>query len=427
MLRKLKVFTFFILFVFHQAFGGDNLVKTVYQNGITLIYRETEGKGIIAGSIFIKGGSFEDTKEKAGLTNLTLKLLLQGSAKYSQYDINKFFEDSGGYISSSTSEDFSNIDFAVRVEDFPKALDIISDILSNPLFSEDKLQQEKKNIIAQIKAKKEEGFAYGFDELRKEIFKNTNYEYSTIGLEDTVLNITRQDILNRWNQLKNSNRIVISLVGDIPFKESQKYLKIFNEIPKGENFEFPKVDKKIEEIPCKYIKREGSQSTIMIAYNAPTVYSRDYIPFRVLNSILGSGFTSRLFQELREKRGLAYAVGSFFPARINIGTVVAYIGTDPKKTEDSVTGIKQIVNSLKEGVKEEELKIAKEKIIGGFLMDHQTRSRQAYYLGWFETVGLGYQMDKIYPDLVKKVSQKDIQPLYEKYLTQGSTCIVIKP
>lgn len=69
----------------------------------------------------------------------------------------------------------------------------------------------------------------------------------------------------------------------------------------------------------------------MIAYNAPTVKDKDYIPFRVLNSILGSGFTSRLFQELREKRGLAYAVGSFFPARINIGTVVAYIGTDPKK------------------------------------------------------------------------------------------------
>lgn len=427
MTDRLKIFLFTLFVFLYQSYGGENLVKTIYQNELTLIYKQTEGKGIIAGSIFIKGGSYEDTKEKAGLTNLTLKLLLQGSAKYSQYDINKFFEDSGGYISSSTSEDFSNIDFAVKVEDFHKAIEIISDILNNPLFPEDKLQQEKNNIVAQIKAKKEEGFAYGFDELRKEIFKNTNYEYAPIGLEDSVLNVTRQDILKRWLQLKNSTRIVISIVGDMPFHESQKYLKIFENIPKGDKFEFPKVDKKIEEIPCKEIKREGAQSTIMIAYNAPIIQSKDYIPFRVLNGVLGSGFTSRMFQELREKRGLAYAVGSFFPARINIGVVVAYIGTDPKKTQDAVDGIKQVVNSLKEGVKEEELNTSKEKIIGSYLMDHQTRSKQAYYLGWFETIGLGYQMDKIYPDLVKKVKQKDIQPLYEKYLTQGSTCVVIKP
>lgn len=427
MTDKLKFFLIALFVFLYQSYGGESLVKTIYKNGLTLIYKETEGKGIIAGSIFIKGGSYEDTKEKAGLTNLTLKLLLQGSSKYSQYDISKFFEDSGGYISASTSEDFSNIEFAVKVEDFPKAIEIIFDILNNPLFPEDKLNQEKSNIIAQIKAKKEEGFAYGFDELRKEIYKNTNYEYSPLGIEESVERISRQDIVNRWNQLKNANRFVVSIVGDLPYKKTQKYLEIFEYVSKGEKFEFPRIDKKIEELPCKEIKREGAQSTILIAYNAPTIQSKDYIPFRVLNGILGSGFTSRMFQELREKKGLAYAVGSFFPARINIGTVVAYIGTDPKKTDESINGIKQVVNSLKEGIKEEELNISKEKIIGNYLMDHQTRVKQAYYLGWFETIGVGYQMDKIYPDLIKKVKLKDIQPLYEKYLSKGSSCIVIKP
>jgi predicted Zn-dependent peptidase len=427
MIKKVLVLYLLIFVVLNQSFGGESVVKTIYKNGLTLIYKETQGQGIVAGSIFIKGGSYEDTKEKAGLTNLALKLSLQGSSKYSQYDISKFFEDSGGYISVSTSEDFSNIDFAVRVEDLPKALDIISDIINNPTFPEDKLQQEKSNIIAQIKARKEEGFAYGFDELRKEIFKGTNYEYSPIGLEESLSKIERKDVLDRWEVLKNSNRMVVSIVGDIPFKEAQKYLKVFERIPKKEKFEFPNVDKKIEDIPCKEIKREGAQSTIMIAYNAPTIKSKDYIPFRVLNGVLGSGFTSRLFQELREKRGLAYAVGSFFPARINIGTVVAYIGTDPKKTEESVKGIRQVVDSLKEGIKEEELNTSKEKIIGSYLMDHQTRAKQAYYLGWFEMLGLGYQMDKVYPNLVKKIKLSDIKPLYEKYLSKESTCIVIKP
>ncbi|HEV09291.1 MAG TPA: insulinase family protein, partial [Sulfurihydrogenibium azorense] len=249
MIKKVLVLYLLIFAVLNQSFGGESVVKTIYKNGLTLIYKETQGQGIVAGSIFIKGGSYEDTKEKAGLTNLTLKLLLQGSSKYSQYDISKFFEDSGGYISVSTSEDFSNIDFAVRVEDLPKALDIISDIINNPTFPEDKLQQEKSNIIAQIKARKEEGFAYGFDELRKEIFKGTNYEYSPMGLEESLSKIERKDVLDRWEVLKNSNRMVVSIVGDIPFKEAQKYLKVFERIPKKEKFEFPNVDKKIEDIP----------------------------------------------------------------------------------------------------------------------------------------------------------------------------------
>ncbi len=402
------------------------MVKTVYPNGLTVLYRETEGKGILSGSIFIKGGSYEDSVEKAGLTNLTLKLLLQGSKKYSNLDINKFFEDSGGFISSSTSEDFSNIDFSVKVEDFEKAVDMILDIFQNPSFPEEKFIQERTNIVYQIKAKKEEGFAAAFDELRKIIYKDTNYQYSPLGSEQSLNNITIEDVKNKWNKLLNSKRIVISIVGDLPYKKAENILRKFSEIKSDEDFKFPVINKTINESPCYFIQREGQQSTILIAYDAPTLLDKDYSSFRILNGVLGSGFTSRLFQELREKRGLAYAVGSFFPARLNIGTVVAYIGTDVKKTEESEKGIREVVNKLKEGIKKEEIDIAKEKIIGTFLMDHQTRSKQAYYLGWYETVGLGYKMDKEFPNIIRKISQKDIEDIVNKYFTK-SACVVVKP
>ena len=114
---KRLTLAFLLFFVLSQlSFGGERVIKVIYPNNLTLIYKQTQGKGIIAGSIFIRGGSFEDGTEKAGLTNLTLKLLLKGSKKYSDYDIYKFFEDSGGYISSSSGEDFSNIEFATTVD-----------------------------------------------------------------------------------------------------------------------------------------------------------------------------------------------------------------------------------------------------------------------------------------------------------------------
>jgi predicted Zn-dependent peptidase len=148
---------------------------------------------------------------------------------------------------------------------------------------------------------------------------------------------------------------------------------------------------------------------------------------KVLNGILGSGFTSRLFQELREKRGLAYAVGSFFPTRINMGRFIAYIGTAPQKTEEAVKGIEKVVMEVEKGISEEEIQIAKEKIVGSFLLEHQTRAKQAWYIGWFETIGLGYEMDKKYPEKINKVKKEDIYEAWKNYIPLGYRCVIVKP
>ncbi|NPA54408.1 MAG: insulinase family protein, partial [Aquificae bacterium] len=164
-----KIFIFVLLLVFSaQIYGGERVIKEVLENNATILFKETKGMGIIAGSIFIKGGSIEDPEDKNGLTNLTVSMLLKGSKNFSAFEISKHFEDSGGYIGTSTSEEYSTIEFALRTDDFIKALKIIKDIFENPLFPEDKLEIEKRNIIAALKAKKEEGFSYAYDKLRKE-------------------------------------------------------------------------------------------------------------------------------------------------------------------------------------------------------------------------------------------------------------------
>ncbi len=403
------------------------VIKNVLGNGVTVIFKETEGEGIIAGAIFIKGGSFEDPEGKKGLTNLTLSLLLKGSKNFSAYQINKVFEDSGGYISTSVGEEYSTIEFALRTEDWKKGMEILKDMMFNPLFPEEKLEMEKRNVIAQIKAKREEGFSYAFDQLRKEIYRGTPYQYSPLGTEDDVNSITVKDIKKRWKELLKGGRFVVALVGDMPYGGVENHIKdVFGEIKRAD-YRFPVYKYEIKGKRCKTVKREGAQSTILVAYDAPQADSSDYFSMKVLNGILGSGFTSRLFQELREKRGLAYAVGSFFPTRINMGRFIAYIGTAPEKTEDSVKGIVKVVKSIEKGITDEELKTAKEKIVGHFLLEHQTRAKQSWYLGWFETIGLGYQMDTLYPEKINKVSKQEIYEVWKKYMTKGYRCVIVRP
>ncbi|MDQ7056464.1 MAG: pitrilysin family protein [Persephonella sp.] len=403
------------------------MIKNILSNGVTVIFKETEGEGIIAGAVFIKGGSFEDPEGKKGLTNLTFSLLLKGSKNFSAYEINRVFEDSGGYISTSVGEEYSTIEFALRTEDFEKGMEVIKDMIFNPLFPEDKLEMEKINVIAQIKAKREEGFSYAFDQLRKEMYGGTPYQYSPLGTEEDVISITVDEVKKRWKKLMEGGRFVVALVGDMPYKDVEGYVKdVFGSIKRAD-YRFPVYKYEIKGKRCKTVKREGAQSTILVAYDAPDAASKDYFSMKVLNGILGSGFTSRLFQELREKRGLAYAVGSFFPTRVNMGRFIAYIGTAPEKTEESVKGIVKVIKSVEKGVSDEEVKTAKEKIIGHFLLEHQTRAKQAWYLGWFETIGLGYQMDSLYPDKINKVSRQDIYRVWKKYIPKGYRCIVVRP
>ncbi len=424
MLRFLVI----LFLVFNFAFaGGQSVLKHKLSNHATVLFKETQGKGIIAGVIFVKGGSIEDPQGKKGLTNLLFRMLLKKTKKYSGLQINKIFEDSGGFITTTTGDEFSTIEFALRTEDFKKGMDVIKSILFEPVFEKEKLKQEVENIIAQIKAKKEEGFSYAFEKLRENIYKGTPYEVSPLGIPEDLKKITVEDLKKRLKEIQIGKRFVISIVGDLSYKEAEPVIKdTFSKLA-NIPYTFPRYSAEIKGETVKTYTRDGAQSTILVAYNAPRVTDKEFFAMKVLNAILGSGFTSRLFQELREKRGLAYAVGSFYPTRINIGNLIAYIGTAPEKTEESLKGIIEVVKSIKNGVSDEEIKTAKEKIIGHYLLDSQTRAKQAYYIGFFETVGLGYQMFKQYVDKIQKVTKKQILNAYNKYIPLGYTAVVVKP
>ncbi len=430
---KYMPLSFLILFLtittgFSGTKGGSTVIKEVLDNNVVILYKETKGEGIISGSIFFKGGSIEDPEGKKGLTNLTFKLLLKGTKNYDFISLNKLFEDSGGYISTSVTEEYSNIEFALRTKDFEEGLKRIKDIILNPLFPEEKLKQEKINVISQIKAKKEEGFSYAYDQLKKIIYKGTPYQYPVLGEIKDVESITVEDLQKRWNEITEGSRIVVSIVGDLPFSKTKGVLeKTFSVVKNEKEFRYPEYNLKITGEFCKTLKREGAQSTIIIAYNAPIAKDKDYFSMKVLNGIIGSGFTSRLFQELREKRGLAYAVASFFPTRVNMGRFFAYIGTAPEKTDDALEGLREVIGNYKSEITDEELKTSKEKIIGHFLLDHQTRAKQSWYLGWFETIGLGYQMDLKYTEMIQNVKKKDVISTWKHYIPQGNVCVVVKP
>ena len=402
---------------------NQKVVKEVLPNGVTLLIKPTKGFGIVSLHTFIRGGILDETLP--GSTHLTTYLLLKGSKNYSKERISETFENYGGGIGTSTADEYAQIEFLTKVEGLKEGLSVLKDILLNPTFPEEDLEREKINTITAIRSKKENPFRYAYSELKKLTFAGTPYERDTLGDEESVQKITRGVVQNRWQQLLEGGRFVVSLVGDIEnVKETLNLLReTFKDIP-AKGFQYPKYAKRVEKDEIKTLKREGSQATIICAFNAPDVFTPEYYAGKVFNAVLGDGFTSLLFRELREKRGYAYATTSFYPTKINMPRLFTYIGTAPQKADSALKDMLEVATQFPFG--REDIEVAKKKIIGDWLMDHQTRARQGWYLGWFETVGMGYETDFVYTDRIREVKDEEVFRIREKYLNHHH-CVVVKP
>lgn len=405
------------------CFGGTGVLERTLPNGVKLIVKETKGKGIVSGVVFFRGGQHGESKK--GETHLLFTLLLKGSRNYpSSYDVSLPFEKYGGYVYSSSGDDFSEIGFATKAEGLREAVSVIEDVLKNPLLKEKDIERERKNTLIAIRSKRERGMELAMENLRKLTYKGTPYETSPLGTEDSVKGIRREDLLRRLEELRKGGNIVVSVVGDVPAEEVIKaFEEAFRDIEEG-SIKLREEDKPIEESKVLRVKREGTQATILCALNAPPRKSEDYFTFKVLSSALGDGMTSLLFRELREKRGYAYATYAFYPTRLSAPRLFSYIGTSPQKKEDA---LKDMLSLLRDpSLNDEDVELAKRKIVGDFLLDHQTRLRQAWYLGFYEVMGFGWKMDEEFPERVQNVRVQDVREAVKRYINEHH-CVVIEP
>lgn len=253
-----------------------------------------------------------------------------------------------------------------------------------------------------------------------ELYPGHGYGIPEIGFAETVGEFKREQLLNIHEEQLRPASWIISIVGAVETTETLRLLEqLFGGLvsPAGA---FPDL---IYPNPSKNgsftIHKEGEQACLAIGFGAPSITDPNYISARVLNAILGEGMSSRIFSELREERGLAYATGSSYSARMLGGQLFGYIGTKPESLEEAKTEMLNIFQKIcDEEVGEEELNRTKQFLIGRFLIDHQTNFKRAFYPGYFEATGLGYEWDSRYPDEIAKVTAKQVHSIANTILAE---------
>lgn len=412
-----------------QCFAGGKVNRFTLSNGLKVIHKEITSKNLVTTQVFLSAGALFEEENLAGLANLTQSLLFQGTKNRSSEQIAQQTEDIGGNISSDIEHDYSSIGISVLDNNVEKSMDILSDLICNPSFPDKEIEKEKANVLAGIKSRKDHIFYVASDLFNSSFYGTHPYSWTDSGKIETVSEISRADILKWHKEHYNADQMLLVIAGSINLNESKLLAeKYFSKIS-SQTYNAEPVKAQVP--PLKDIMQNSTkfqQAFLMIGFPAPDIKNKDFPVLKVINAILGSRMSGRLFIELREKLSLAYEVSSFYPSRKQLSRFVIYIGLDIKNIDLARNKINEILTGLKNNpVSAQELEETKNYISGTYLIDRQTIARQAWYLGWWEIMGNGCNYDEKYLQDLLLVSAEDVQKAANKYFTEQYVQIKIVP
>lgn len=408
--------------------SNANTEKYSYDNGMSMLINNTDYNDIIAISILTKGGDF--LSDKKGTSYLYGEMLLKGTKKYSSSELAQLLEEKGIQFSASGSSDVFRIDVLTTKTYLDSTLEILEEVVNNSVFDEIELEKVKKHTLNSIKQTRDNPLKLSLDEFRERIYKDSVYNNSTEVLKKNLPIISREDLLLYKEKVSNPKNITISVAGNIENKQAliDKMGRMFKSSDSTKfdysNYKIPKLTKK----QISNIKLPNQKTAwLILGWQTEGILNlKEYATLNVINTILGSGMSSRLFINLREQEGLAYQLGSSYSPNVLAGSFIVYVGTNPASLEHSKDKALHEVNRFKtEFVSDKELKEAKDRILGQFVIAMETNADKASTLGWFETSGRGFKFVDNYADLINSVTASDIIEVANKYFNDNYVMSVV--
>ncbi|MDP3296269.1 MAG: pitrilysin family protein [Thermodesulfovibrionia bacterium] len=418
----------------HSTAFALDIKREVLENGLTLLIVEKHNLPVVRVTVGIKAGSIVESEEKAGIANLTAELLTAGTKKRTASQISEETEFAGASLSASGGNDYATIALSVLKKDLDLGFDLLSDTILNPLFPDDELNKKRERIKGGLRAQEENPEFVASREFKKAVFGIHPYGRLVQGSPEALDKIKRDDLVNFHSTFYAPNNAIMSVVGDVTPEEVKNLLqKYFSEwhpspspipIPQGEGARVTHVFSGQKIIN---IDKDLTQANIILGHVGISRDNPDYYAVSVMNYILGGGgFESRLMQNIREEKGLAYDIHSFFDANKYGGLFEVGLQT---KNESANTAIEEILKEIKKvrnfPVSDAELSGAKLFLTGSFPMRLETSQRIANFLVAVEYYGLGMDYIDKYPSYINKVTKEDVLRVAKKYLDSENFTLVV--
>lgn len=385
--------------------------KTVLDNGLRIISHNMPDRQSLALGIWIRvGGRYESASEK-GISHFLEHMVFKGTKKYSCRKLKESIEGVGGALNGFTSEELTCYLVKIPCRYLEMALDVLLDMVVKPVLPGLEIEKEKTVILEEIKMYKDHPQSYVYELLDELLWPKQPLGLPVIGSVESVSSLDRQQLKSFKQNYYTPSNIVISAAGFLEHKKlTQKITRSFSLQEKGQRHIFSEAKEKQDSPKFKLFYKDTEQTHIALGFHS---FSRIH-PLRhalgILHVVLGANMSSRLFNELREKRGLAYEIGTQVKRFQDTGSFLVHAGIDNRKVVDAIKYILKELKKTKQSlINPAEFNRAKEFYFGQLMLALEDTLDHMLWIGEY-TVALdkAYSLKEIIAQ-VNKVSQQDVR------------------
>ncbi len=423
--------TVIFAFLAAGAYGQSlNVTEKMLPNGLKVLLKEEHKAPVVTFQIWYKVGSRNEKLGTTGMSHLLEHMMFKGTKKYGPKTFSQTVQRNGGNDNAFTGKNYTAYFETFAADRLEISLDLESDRMQNLIIDPKEFKSEREVVKEERRMRTEDDpTATMVEEMTAAAFIAHPYEWPVIGWMADINSITRDDLVNHYRRYYAPNNATIVVVGDFDTKTLLPNIeKYFGRIPRG-----PAVPPVGAVEPAQLgerrviVKKEAELPAVFAGFHAPTVRDRDTYALEVLQGILSSGKSSRLFRSLVYDKQIAlYAGGDYDNVSTDPDLFYIYAGVMPGKTAGEVEqALYTEIDKFKtEPVSDEELQKAKNQIESGFIMGQDSNFNQAMLLGRFETVA-SWKLLEHYVDNVRAVSKEDVMRVAKKYFTEDNRTVGI--
>jgi len=376
---------------------------TTLDNGFRIVSERMSGLKSASVGIWINTGGRNETSKQNGIAHFLEHMAFKGTQSRSALDIAQAIENVGGYINAYTSKEMTAYYARVLENDVPLAIDVISDILLNPIFDQRELETERGVILQEIGQSLDTPDDVIFDWLQEAAFPDQPLGRTILGPSELVKNFSREDLLEFVSEQYGPEQMVLSAAGSVDHEKIVSQVKLL--------FDKKEPISKVAMISSKYnggekqVDKNLEQAHFALAFEAPGYRDETIYTSQIYSIALGGGMSSRLFQEIREKRGLCYTIFAQGGAYSDTGLLTIYSGTSADSLKDlsdiTISEMKRMAIDFEQI----ELDRARVQMKAGLLMGLESASARAERLARMLTI-----WDRIptLDEIVKKIDAVDL-------------------
>jgi zinc protease len=402
--------------------------RIVLPNKLVLLVGEEQSLPLVTFQLLVDSGSRRDPPGKEGLANLTAQGILLGTSAYSVIAFREALDFMGASLSASAGRDNATLRLRVLKKDLDKGFDLFMEALTRPTFPGEEIQRQVEKTLAAIRSSEDRPGVIARKAFQNALFSNSPYGHSVEGTKESLPRITREAVHQFHNTYYRPNNAILAVVGDITSEEVREKL-----IPRLSQWPMGKIPD--EHLTVKFaqgpeeivIDRNITQANIIFGHKGVSRQNPDYYALSVMNYILGGGgFGSRLFEEVRVKRGFAYSVASYFVPGKYPGSFQISLQTKNASAKEAISLVRREMERIRrKPVFEEELNKAKKYLIGSFPLRLDTQAKLARFITQVEYHGLGLDYCEKYPSFINTVTREDVLRVAKSYLHPKNAILVV--